>query len=154
MSSAKTSSSQLAASDLKPGDILAERTVVFDQNKFDLFASLTGDNHPIHYDVAYAKASGLRAPIAHGLLLVAMTALGATPVSHRLHDSMVAMVGTEAKFSGPVYLDDVVKIELRVAEVVPKAKGVSLVLFDAELLSETRQVLARVSHRFLLKTTL
>jgi 3-hydroxybutyryl-CoA dehydratase len=154
VSDANTSSGQLAACDLKPGDILARRTVIFDQGTFSAFASLTGDNHPIHYDVAYATARGLRAPIAHGLLLVAMTALGATAISDRLHASMVAMVGTEAKFLGPAYLDDAVRIELRVGEIIPKSKGVSLARFDAELFSETQELLARVSHRFLLKTTL
>jgi acyl dehydratase len=154
VSDAKVSVDQLAASDLKPGEILAERTIVLSEGAFDAFASLTGDNHPLHYDVAYAAAQGLRAPIAHGLLLVAMTALGATPVSNRLHASMVAMVGTEAKFIGPAYLGDAVKIELRVGEIVPKSKGISLVCFDVELSSEARQVLARVSHRFLLKTTI
>lgn len=154
MSDAKVTNDQLAACDLKSGEILAERAIILSRGAFDAFASLTGDNHPIHYDVAYAAARGLRAPIAHGLLLVAMTALGATPISDRLHASMVAMVGTEAKFLGPAYLDDAIKIELRVGEIVPKSKGVSLVCFDVELLSEARQVLARVSHRFLLKTTL
>jgi len=154
VSDAKASGDQLAAGDLKPGEVLAERTVILSKGTFDAFASLTGDNHPIHDDVAYAAARGLRAPIAHGLLLVAMTALGATPISDRLHASMVAMVGTEAKFIGPAYLDDAVKLELRVGEIVPKSKGVSLVRFDIELSSEARQVLACVSHRFLLKTTL
>lgn len=154
MSHTKASGGQLSASDLKIGDVLAERAVVFNQSTFDAFALLTGDNHPIHYDTAYATAHGLRAPIAHGLLLVAMTALGATPVSDRLHASMVAMVGTEAKFLGPAFLDDKVTIELRVGEVVPKSGGISLVRFDADMFSEARQLLARVSHRFLLKTTL
>ena len=55
---------------------------------------------------------------------------------------------------GPAYLGDAVKIELRVGAIVPKSKGISLVCFDVELFSEARQVLARVSHRFLLKTTI
>lgn len=154
MSDTRVTGDQLAASDLKPGELLAERAITLSKGTFDAFASLTGDNHPIHYDVAYAGARGLRAPIVHGLLLVAMTALGATPISDRFHASMVAMVGTEAKFLCPAYLDDAIKIELRVGEIVPKSNGVSLVCFDVELLSEDRQVLARVSHRFLLKTTL
>ena len=46
---------------------------------FRAFADLTGDAHPIHYDPAYAAATRFGKPIAHGLLLAAYTALGATP---------------------------------------------------------------------------
>lgn len=154
MAELQASKNQLAANDLRPGSIIAERVVLLDEAAFSAFAKLTGDNHPIHYDPQYARDRGLRAPIAHGLLLVTMTALGATSVSDRLHASMVAMVGVEASFQSPVHLGDSVLIQVMVGEIEPKSKGISLVRFDIGMFSSARQPLARVQHRFLLKTKL
>jgi 3-hydroxybutyryl-CoA dehydratase len=44
---------------------------------FLLFAGLTGDNHPIHYDEDYPRQTRFGARVAHGLLVMAMSALGA-----------------------------------------------------------------------------
>src|SRR5690554_4174124 len=93
---------QLAATDLRVGDRVASRRVKLDSTVFDAFASLSGDAHPIHYDREYAADKGLRAPIAHGLLLLAVTALGATALSEQLHDSMIAMLNVEARYLAPV----------------------------------------------------
>lgn len=48
------------------------------------FAALTDDKHPIHYDEAYARSTRFGRPIVHGLHLMALTALGATPLSEQL----------------------------------------------------------------------
>jgi acyl dehydratase len=45
---------------------------------FLLFSALTGDVHPIHYDVEYAKTTRFEKPLAHGLLLQSLTAVGAS----------------------------------------------------------------------------
>ncbi len=49
---------------------------------FLLFSGITGDSHPIHYDVEYARATRFGKPLAHGLLLASLTALGASPATH------------------------------------------------------------------------
>jgi 3-hydroxybutyryl-CoA dehydratase len=54
------------------------------------FAALTGDKHPIHYDDEYAKSTRFGRPIVHGLHLMALTALGAAPLSEQLKRSMIA----------------------------------------------------------------
>ena len=43
------------------------------------FAAITGDAHPLHCDDAYARSTRFGRPIVHGLHLMALTALGATP---------------------------------------------------------------------------
>lgn len=145
---------QIAAEDLKVGMIVAERKVVLDDRAFAMFSALTGDKHPIHYSDDYARSHGLRAPISHGLLIVAMTALGATEVSERLYDSMIAMVGVNAKFLSPVYLGEAVVIRIRVGDLQLKSKGLSLVRFDVDIVSEDNVRKANVSQAFLLKSTL
>jgi len=45
---------------------------------------LTGDTRSIHYDIEYAKRTRFGKPLAHGLLLASMTALGASSARDRL----------------------------------------------------------------------
>lgn len=72
------------------------------------FAALTGDAHPIHYDEEYAKSTRFGRPIVHGLHLMALTALGATPLSGQLMDSMIAMLEQQATFRKPVFKDETI----------------------------------------------
>ena len=45
---------------------------------FLLFSGITGDVHRSHYDVEYAKDTRFGKPLAHGLLLASLTAMGAS----------------------------------------------------------------------------
>ncbi len=81
------------------------------------FAALTGDRHPIHYDDAYAKTTPFGRPIVHGLHLMALTALGASPLSAQLKDSMVAFLEQQATFRKPVFKDDTVRPEFEIEDV-------------------------------------
>jgi len=127
------STQQLAASDLTVGEHVTHREVTLDMAAFMQFSALTGDRHPIHYDAAYAARNGFRAPVAHGLLLLAISALGATDLSDRLHDSMVVMTGAHAKFLSPVISGDTVRLDYVVASVKPHAAGMSKVAFEVRV---------------------
>lgn len=142
---------QLAGADLVPGTVVAQREFVLDAQAFRRFAELTGDAHPLHYDGAYARAQGLRAPLAHGLLLVAMTALGATELSDRLRDSMIAMLGTQARFLAPAFRGDRVTLRMKAGAVQPKSGNRCVAAFDVELAGPEGQLLATVQHQFMLR---
>jgi acyl dehydratase len=79
------------------------------------FAGLTGDNHPIHYDEEYARQTRFGGRVAHGLLVMAMTALGASPVSARLEASMIAFAEQGCRFLKPVLLNDTIHTEFEVS---------------------------------------
>lgn len=83
---------QLWLEDFRPGDRYMGRSRLIDDRSFGLFAETTGDAHPIHYDDAYAASTPLGGRVAHGLLVMSMTALGAAPLSTRLEASMIAFV--------------------------------------------------------------
>ena len=87
---------------------------------FLFFAGMTGDNHPIHYDDEYAKTTRFGKRVAHGLLLTALTAVGASTLSSVLEGSMVAFVEQSARFLKPVLIGDTITPELEVSEVIPK----------------------------------
>ena len=71
-----------------------------------LFAGLTGDNHPIHYDVEFCKQTRYRKPVTHGLLLASMTALGASYVSSRIDGFIFLEQG--CRFLKPAFVGDTV----------------------------------------------
>ena len=77
-----------------------------DDAAFNQFAQMTGDAHPLHYDAEYAKKTPFGKPVAHGLLLMSMTALGATPLSDNVEASMVAFIEQGGKFLKPVLVGD------------------------------------------------
>ena len=87
---------------------------------FLFFAGMTGDQHPIHYDDEYAKTTRFGKRVAHGLLLTALTAVGASTLSSVLEGSMVAFVEQSARFLKPVVIGDTITPELEVSEVLPK----------------------------------
>jgi len=81
------------------------------------FAALTGDAHPLHYDDAYARTTRFGRPIVHGLHLMALTALGAAPLSEQLEDSMIALLEQQASFKQPVFKDDTVRPEFEIERI-------------------------------------
>lgn len=81
------------------------------------FAALTGDRHPIHYDDKHAKTTPFGRPIVHGLHLMALTAVGASPLSQQLKESMVAFLEQQATFRKPVFKEDTVQPEFEIQDV-------------------------------------
>ena len=67
--------------DFHVGDTFAIPAKTLTDAHFRCFAELTGDQHPIHYDDEYAKTTRFGKRVAHGLLLTALTAVGASPLS-------------------------------------------------------------------------
>jgi 3-hydroxybutyryl-CoA dehydratase len=74
---------------------------------FLFFSGLTGDVHPIHYDVEYAKGTKYGKPLAHGLLLVSMTALGASAARDRIEGLVFVEQGS--RFLHPAIVGDTIR---------------------------------------------
>lgn len=117
---------------------------------FAFFAAISGDNHPIHYDDVYASRSKFGRRVAHGLLLAAMTAMGAAPLSVRLHDSMVAFLEQSTRFLRPVFVGDSVAVEAEVAELIPK-KEVGVLRLTIRMSNQDGETILEGSQSYLLK---
>lgn len=142
--------SQLYLEDLNPGDRFEGETHALDEAAFAAFARLTGDAHPIHYDREYARATRFGERVAHGLLLVAMTALGATRLSARLRESMVALAEEGFRFRKAVLVGQAVRPVFTV-ESKDAARG--RVRFRVELLNTaTGEAVAEGFHDYVLKS--
>jgi 3-hydroxybutyryl-CoA dehydratase len=126
-----------------PSRTLGDATFLF-------FAGITGDNHPIHYDEEYARQTRFGARVAHGLLVVAMTAVGASPLSHRLEASMVAFVEQGFRFITPVLLGDTVRPEFEVAELERKGDR-GLLRLAVRVTNQRGEVVLEGHHAYLIK---
>jgi acyl dehydratase len=117
---------------------------------FLCFAELTGDHHPIHYDDEYAKTTRFGTRVAHGLLLTALTAVGASTLSSWLERSMVAFVEQSARFLKPVLIGDTVTPELEVSELIPKT-DVGLLRLTTRLKNQRGETVLEGMHAYLIK---
>jgi len=141
---------QLYFDDFKLGERFRSPGRTLGESHFLLFAGLTGDNHPIHYDEDYARRSRFGARVAHGLLVMAMSALGATALSHRLEASMIAFVEQGCRFLKPVLLGDSVHAEFEVAGLERKGdKGV--LRLRTTLLNQRGEAVLDGHHVYLLR---
>jgi len=101
--------------DFAVGDVVRSPSKTLTDAHFLFFAALTGDNHPIHYDVEYARTKKFGRPLAHGLLIAAMTAAGATPLSPKLDGFVFVEQGTT--FLRPAFVGDTITPSLTVERI-------------------------------------
>jgi acyl dehydratase len=146
------SAPQLFADDLAVGFRFSGVEKLLTVEHFTQFAAMTGDAHPIHYDAAYAAGTRFGRPLAHGLLLTALTALGATPLSERLEDAMIALVAQRMTFLQPAFVGDTVVPEFEVLSNSPGASGrTSRVEIAVKLRKRDGEALLEGSHTYLLR---
>jgi len=92
--------------EFETGQVYTSPSKTLTDAHFLFFSGLTGDNHPIHYDVEYAKTTRFGKPLAHGLLLASMTALGASDASRSVDGFVFIEQGS--RFLKPVTVGDTI----------------------------------------------
>lgn len=137
--------------DFKPGEVFVSRSQTLSEKHFAAFAQMTDDSHPIHYDPEYARSKGWEAPLAHGLLLLGICAIGAAPISEELTDSMVAMVGNDARYRRPCVMGDTVTPEFTVIAIEPKDEGRGILRLAIALYNQRRELVLEGTHIVMLK---
>jgi len=135
--------------DFQVGDTFQIPAKTITDAHFVCFAGLTGDRHPIHYDDAYAKTTRFGKRVAHGLLLTALTAVGASTLSSMLEGSMVALVEQSARFLKPVFIGDTITPELEVSEVLPKT-DVGLLRLTTRVKNQRGETVLEGMHAYLI----
>src|ERR1700737_3676073 len=76
--------------DLRVGDVFRAPSRTLTDAHAAAFQTVSADNHPIHYDVEYARRHGHIAPVVHGLQVFAFTAPGATLFPQYIGDVFIA----------------------------------------------------------------
>ncbi|MCX6067117.1 MAG: MaoC/PaaZ C-terminal domain-containing protein [Chloroflexi bacterium] len=101
------------------------------------FASLTGDWHPLHTDVEYAKSTPFGERIAHGMLTLAIgTALLFRLGEHvHLPKSFIAFYGMDSvRFYNPVKIGDTIHCAMKISalDVKDEARGVISAVYNIQ----------------------
>jgi acyl dehydratase len=91
---------------LEPGVTFEGPSKTLTDAHFLFFSGITGDTHPIHYDVEYAKQTRFGKPLAHGLLLASLTALGASTARDHLDGFVFVEQG--CKYLHPALVGDTI----------------------------------------------
>lgn len=86
------------------------------------FAEMSGDFNPIHLDDDYAKTTRFGRRIAHGMI---MGALISRMLNERIGSGGIYL-GQTLKFVNPVYIDDVVTLEMTITA-IRKEKGIATI---------------------------
>ena len=118
--------------------------------RFHAFADITGDSHPIHYDDEYVKSTRFGKRVAHGLLVTAMTAVGASTLSPLLEGSMVAFVEQSSRFLKPVLIGDTISPEIEVSELIPKT-DVGVLRLTTRVKNQRGEIVLEGMHAYLIK---
>lgn len=137
--------------DFTPGEVFTSAPQTLSDKHFAAFAEMTGDAHPLHYDPDYARAKGWDGPLAHGLMLLGLCALGAAPLSRELTESMIAMLGNEARYRRPAFVGDTVTPQFTVVAVEPKDDGRGIVRLAIALHNQRGEVVLEGMHVLMLK---
>jgi acyl dehydratase len=101
-----------ASAPIQVGEVFEGPSKTLTDAHFLLFSGVTGDVHPVHYDVEYAKQTRFGKPVAHGLLLNSLAALGASTGRERCHGFVLVEQG--CKFLHPAFVGDTLRPRLEV----------------------------------------
>ena len=127
---------------------IPSRTVT--EADFAAFRTVSGDNHPIHYDVEYCKERGHPAPLAHGFQVLCFTAAGAGTFAHVIGESLIAFIEQSSRFLKPVYPGDTLYPSLTVAALTPqRTTGVATIAVTVH--NEKGELVLDGEQKYLLK---
>jgi len=138
---------------LKVGErfCLPSRTVT-DAN-FAAFQGVSGDNHPIHYDIEYCRAHGHPGLLAHGLQVLCFTASGAGLFPHVIGDALLGFIEQSSKFHKPVYAGDTLYPELVIAALTPQ-RTTGIVTVASSVQNQRSELVLSGEQKYLVRLAL
>jgi len=136
--------------DLKVGEVFRNPSRTVTDAHFAAFQVLSGDNHPIHYDIEYCRARGLPGLLAHGLQVLAFTAVGAGAWPHMIGDKLIGFIEQSSKFLKGVYPGDTLYPELTITTLIPQ-RTTGIVVFAATIHNQKRELVLTGEHKYLLR---
>lgn len=115
------------------------------------FADLTGDHHPLHLDEAYARGTIFGARISHGLLgLALVNGLAYGSIIDETY--VLAFLGIEWAFAGPIRLGDTLCAHMRIADSRPTSKPDRGIVRQAiQLINQRAEVVQQGDFTFMIR---
>jgi acyl dehydratase len=137
--------------DLRIGEVFRAPSRTLTDAHASAFQTVSADNHPIHYDVEYARRHGHIAPVVHGLQVFAFTAPGATLVPQYIGDVFVAFTRASCKFLKEVHAGDTLYPPLEIIALTPQG-GTGIVTTRATVHNQRGELVLDGEHQYALKT--
>jgi acyl dehydratase len=97
---------------------LPSRTLT--EANFAAFQTVSGDNHPIHYDREYCRGLGHADLLAHGFQVLCQTAAGAGLFPHVIGEALIGFIEQSSRFLKPAYVGDTLYPLLTIAALLPQ----------------------------------
>lgn len=136
--------------DLKVGEVyrIPSRTVT--EAHFAAFQVLSGDNHPIHYDIEFCKRHGHRGLLAHGLQVLTYCAIGAGSFPHMIGESLIGFIEQSAKFLKGVHPGDTLYTEFIITALIPQ-RTTGIVVMAATIHNQNSELVLTGEQKYLLR---
>src|SRR4051794_25790709 len=103
------------------------------------FAGLSGDFNPIHTDHEFARSTPFRRPVAHGLLIWAVSSgLGTHAPPMR---TLAFLAIRDWDFRGPVFIGDPIRLRSKIVSKEERARGRrGVITWQREILNQDSKV--------------
>ena len=105
----------------------------------------------MHYDNVWAQKHGHKAPVVHGLQVLAFTAPGATMFPHVIGEVFIAFTELSCKFLKEVNAGDTLYSELEIISLTPQG-ATGIVETAARIHNQNGELVLSGTHKYLLKT--
>src|SRR6266851_969866 len=138
--------------DLRVGEIFRAPSRTLTDAHASAFQAVSADNHPIHYDVEYARRHGHTAPVVHGLQVFAFTAPGATLFPQYIGDVFVAFTSASCKFLKEVHAGDTLYPALEIIALSPQG-DTGRVTTRATVYNQRGELVLDGEHQYSLRTS-
>ena len=138
--------------DLRVGEIFRAPSRTLTDAHASAFQAVSADNHPIHYDVEYARRHGHSAPVVHGLQVLAFTAPGATMFPHYIGEVFIAFTELSCKFLKEVHSGDTLYSSLEIIDLSKQGPN-GLVTTKVKVFNQRKELVLLGEHKYLLKAS-
>lgn len=136
--------------DLMVGEVFRNPSRTVTDAHFAAFQVISGDNHPIHYDIEFCRAQGHRNLLAHGFQVLAFSAAGAGSFPHMIGDKLIGFIEQSSKFLKPVYVGDTLYAALTITTLIPQ-RTTGVVVMAAAIHNQKSELVLTGEHKYLLR---
>lgn len=136
--------------ELKVGDVFRAPSRTLTDAHAAAFQTVSADNHPVHYDVEWARRHGHSAPVVHGLQVLAFTAPGATLFPHFIGEAFIAFTELSCQFLKEVHSGDTLYPMLTITALEPGEAG-GTVVTRATVHNQRGELVLSGQHKYLLR---
>ena len=137
--------------DLRVGEVFRAPSRTLTDAHTSAFQTVSADNHPIHYNVEYARRPGHSAPVVHGLQVFAFTDPGATLFPQHIGDVFIAFTSASCRFLKEVHAGDTLYPQLEVIKLTTQEET-GIVTTRATVHNQRGELVLAGEHTYALKT--